>query len=105
MVNYKKLLQEIEYSLYQTMVYVEFKDTTNITAIAQIIRSLQYVTVVNNKTDKEDLKPRGLLLVKVLTPKTGKDTFDIIQKTALKSIPELTKFKYSIQQLQKIEEI
>jgi len=99
------ILKEIQYSMYQTMVYVEFEDTTNITTIAQIIRSVQYVTVVNNKTDKEDLKPRGLLLIKVLTPKTGKDTFDIVQRESLKAIPELKKFKYSLKQLQNIEEV
>lgn len=105
MIKGKQPLNEIEYSLYQTMVYVEFKDTTNITNIAQILRSVHYVTVVNNKTDKEDLQPRGLLLVKVLTPKTGQETFSFVQKAALKAIPELTKFKYSLKQLQKIEEV
>lgn len=105
MIKSTQLLKEIEYSMYQTLVYVEFQDTTNITTIAQILRSIHYVTVVNNKTDKEDLQPRGLLLVKVLTPKTGKDTFDLVQRAALKAIPELKKFKYSLKQLQKIEEV
>jgi len=105
MVKLKHLLNEVTYSMYQTLVYVEFSDTTNITDIAQIIRSMKYVTVVNNKTDKEDLNPRGLLQLKVVTTKPGQETFEIIKKESLAQIPELKKFKYSVKQLQKVEEI
>ena len=99
------LLNEVTYSMYQTLVYVEFSDETNITDIAQLIRALKYVTVVNNKTDKEDLNPRGLLELKVVTLKPGAETFELVRKEALASIPTLKKFKYSTKQLQKIEEI
>ena len=99
------LLNEVTYSMYQTLVYVEFSDETNVTDIAQLIRALRYVTVVNNKTDKEDLNPRGLLELKVVTLKPGQETFEVIKNEALKTIPTLKKFKYSTKQLQKIEEI
>ena len=99
------LLNEVTYSMYQNLVYVEFSDDTNITDIAQLIRGLRYVTVVNNKTDKEDLNPRGLLQLKVVTLKPGAETFELIKNEALKTIPTLKKFKYSTKQLQKIEEI
>jgi hypothetical protein len=101
----KDLLNEVTYSMYQSLVYVEFSDETNITDIAQLIRGLRYVTVVNNKTDKEDLNPRGLLQLKVVTLKPGAETFELIKKEALSTIPTLKKFKYSTKQLQKIEEI
>ena len=99
------LLNEVTYSMYQNLVYVEFSDETNVTDIAQLIRGLRYVTVVNNKTDKEDLNPRGLLQLKVVTLKPGQETFELIKNEALKTIPILKKFKYSTKQLQKIEEI
>lgn len=99
------LLNEVTYSMYQTLVYVEFSEDTNITDIAQLIRGLRYVTVVNNKTDKEDLNPRGLLELKVVTLKPGQETFELIKNEAVKTIPTLKKFKYSTKQLQKIEEI
>ena len=99
------LLNEVTYSMYQTLVYVEFSEDTNITDIAQLIRGLRYVTVVNNKTDKEDLNPRGLLELKVVTLKPGQETFELVRKEAMTSIPTLKKFKYSTRQLQKIEEI
>jgi hypothetical protein len=105
MVQLTNLLNEVTYSMYQSLVYVEFSDETNITDIAQLIRGLRYVTVVNNKTDKEDLNPRGLLQLKVITVKPGQETFELIKKEALSTIPTLKKFKYSIKQLQKIEEI
>jgi hypothetical protein len=99
------LLNEVTYSMYQTLVYVEFSEDTNITDIAQLIRALRYVTVVNNKTDKEDLNPRGLLELKIVTLKPGQETFELIKNEAMKTIPTLKKFKYSTKQLQKIEEI
>jgi ABC-type amino acid transport substrate-binding protein len=105
MIKLADLLNEVTYSMYQTLVYVEFDDSTNITDTAQLIRGVKYVTVVNNKTDKEDLEPRGLLEIKVVTLKTGQETFELVKKEALASIPTLKKFKYSIKQLQKIEEI
>jgi ABC-type amino acid transport substrate-binding protein len=104
MIKLADLLNEVTYSMYQTLVYVEFDDSTNITDTAQLIRGVKYVTVVNNKTDKEDLEPRGLLEIKVITLKTGQETFELVKKEALASIPTLKKFKYSIKQLQKIEE-
>jgi hypothetical protein len=70
--------------MYDTFVYVEFSEESNITDIAQIIRSLPYVTVVNNKTDKDDLEPRGILEVKVVTTKPGQETFDLVKKLALR---------------------
>jgi ABC-type amino acid transport substrate-binding protein len=99
------LLNEIQFYMYQTLVYVEFSDTTNITDIAQLIRSVKYVTVVNNKTDKEDLEPRGLLEIKVVTTKPGQQTFEEVRAEALKLIPELKKFKYSTKQLHKVEDL
>ena len=101
----KQLLNEVIYTMYQTLVYVEFTEDTNITHIAQVLRSLKYVTVVNNKTDKEDLEPRGLLSIKVLTTKPGQETYELVRKDALKHIPELKKFKYSIKQLRTIDEM
>jgi hypothetical protein len=105
MVKLKNLLKEVTYSMYQNLVYVEFSDETNVTDIAQLNRGLRYVTVVNNKTDKEDLNPRGLLQLKVVTLKPGQETFELIKKEAMSTIPTLKKFKYSTKQLQKIEEI
>lgn len=105
MIKLKDILNEVTFSMYQTLVYVEFSDTTNITDIAQLIRGVKYVTVVNNKTDKEDLEPRGLLEIKAVTTKPGLETFELVKKEALASIPDLKKFKYSTKQLHKVEEI
>jgi hypothetical protein len=105
MIKLESLLNEVTFSMYQTLVYVEFSDNTNITDIAQLIRGVQYVTVVNNKTDKEDLEPRGLLEIKAVTTKPGMETFELIKKNALSGIPDLKKFKYSVKQLHKVEEI
>jgi len=99
------ILSELTYNMYSTYAYVEFSDETNITDIAQIIRSLPYVTVVNNKTDKEDLEPRGILEIKVVATMSGEQTMAAVKKLAIEKIPELKKFKYSLKRLEKIDEL
>ncbi len=101
----KQQLTEETYSLYETYVMVEFSDETNITDISQVLRSLPYVTVVANKTDKEDKNPRGILQIKVLTKKPGLETFRELKATALRTISDLKVFKFSEKRLQKIDEI
>ncbi len=99
------LKEEKTYSLYETYVMVEFDDDTNITDISQILRSMPYVTVVNNKTDKEDKNPRGVLQMKVLTLKPAMETFEEVKKAALTQIPKLRTFKLSTKRIQKIDEL
>lgn len=98
-------LFEVTYNMYETFALVEFSDDTNITDISQLLRSMPMVTVVNNKTDKEDKNPRGVLQIKLLTLKTGEEAFEDLKKTALTKIPDLRTFKYSTKRLQKIDEI
>lgn len=98
-----KLINEIQFTMYQTMVYVEFQDTTDITTIANLIRSLDMVSVVNNRSDKEDLEPRGYLLVKIITTKPGVQSFKYLQALAVKKIPELKKFNFSTDHVEKVK--
>ena len=93
------LVNEVSYKQYETLVYVEFKDDSNISTIAQIVRALPYVAVVNNKSDKDEHEPRGLLLIKCVSTKTARETFDKLQELAL-GIPDITKFKYSEKNLE-----
>lgn len=97
------ILNEIQFTMYQTMVYVEFQDSTDITTVANLIRSLDMVSVVNNRSDKEDLEPRGYLLVKIITTKPGKESFNYLQSLAIKRIPELKKFNYSSDHIEKVK--
>jgi hypothetical protein len=53
------------------------------------------VAVVNNKSNKEDPRPRGLLLIKIITTKPALETFQEVQKAAMTSIPDLKKFQFS----------
>jgi hypothetical protein len=101
--NLNKIISEIQFTMYQTMVYVEFTDTTDITTMANLIRSLDMVSVVNNRSDKEDLEPRGYLLVKIITTKPGKESFAYLRSIAIKKIPELKKFNYSPEHIEKVK--
>lgn len=98
-----KLLNEVEFRMYKTYVYVEFSPETDITTIAQLIRSVDKVAVVNNKSNKEDPRPRGLLLIKVITTTPAAQTFQEVQKAALTTIPELKKFQVSERHIEQVD--
>ena len=95
MIRLEHLLSEVEFRMYKTYVYVEFSPETDITTVAQLIRSVDKVAVVNNKSNKEDPRPRGLLLIKIITTKPALETFQEVQKAAMTSIPDLKKFQFS----------
>lgn len=103
MINTKKLLSEIGEKMYQTLVYIEFIDTTDITHVIQLIRALPEVTVVNNRSDKEDLNPRGYISVKLITKKTGVEAFSDLKATALSKVTEIFKFNYVPENIRRIE--
>jgi len=103
MKNFKKILSEIGEKMYKTLVYIEFDDTADITHVIQLIRALPEVTVVNNRSDKEDLKPRGYLSVKLITKKTGAIAFASLKQTALRQVVELRKFNYVPEHIKRIE--
>ena len=99
----KKIISEIGEKMYQTLVYIEFLDTTDITHVIQLIRALPEVTVVNNRSDKEDLNPRGYISVKVVTKKTGVEAFRELKATALGAVTEIKKFNYVPENIRRIE--
>jgi hypothetical protein len=103
MIKLEQLLSETQFKMYKTYVYVEFKEDTDITTIAQIIRALDKVAVVNNKSNKEDDRPRGLLLVKVITTQPALPTFQQLQQEAMTTIPELKKFQFSERHIEQVD--
>jgi len=103
MIKLEHLLSETQFKMYKTYVYVEFADDTDITTIAQIIRALDKVAVVNNKSNKEDDRPRGLLLVKVITTLPALETFQTLQQEAMSTIPELKKFQFSERHVEQVD--
>jgi len=91
----KSLLKETKFKQYETLFFIKFKEEAMISDLAQIVRALPYVAVVNNKTDKEEKRPQGLFAVKVVTSKPPIETFEAVKEMALTQIPEITAFKYS----------
>lgn len=103
MIQLEQLIAETQFKMYKTYVYVEFKEDTDITTIAQIVRALDKVAVVNNKSNKEDERPRGLLLIKVVTVQPALETFQKLQQDAMSTIPELKKFQFSERHIEQVD--
>jgi hypothetical protein len=84
-----------DFTQYETLFFIKYKEDAKISNLLKIVRALPYVDVANNKSDKSDSRPQGLILIKVITTKSAKETFDMVRDAALKQIPDITTFKYS----------
>lgn len=100
----ESILSETEFSMYSTICYVEFNEEANITEISQLIRALPRVTVVNNKSKREDEKAnRGYLLIKIITTKPSTEAFAEMKQAALRDIPAMKKLNYLPDQIKKAD--
>ena len=97
------LILEAGEKMYETLVYIEYQEDTDITFVIQLIRALPDVTVVNNRSDKDDPRPRGYVKIKLITRKTGEEAFNKLKTTALEQITELKKFNFVPENIHKNE--
>lgn len=98
-----KLILEAGEKMYESLVYIEYIDDVDTTYIIQLIRALPEVTVVNNRSDKDDPRPRGYVKIKIITRKPGAEAFSSLKEVALKDITELKKFNYVPENIRKNE--
>ena len=83
--------------------YIEFDDSNmDVSTLANIVRGLPQVAVVNNKSDKEDPRPRALFQVKISTTKPPKEAFNILQNDVMTKISEVKKCKISERHIEEV---
>lgn len=97
------LILEVNRSMYRTYVYLEHAEDADISDIANIIRGLDQVVVVNNKSNKEDTRPRALLQVKIMTTGPALESFEALKKLAMTTVPEIKKFQYSQRHIEQVD--
>jgi hypothetical protein len=99
----RNLILEEEYKMFRTYYYIEFDDSNmDISTLANIIRGLPLVAVVNNKSDKEDRRPRALLQIKIATIKPATDSFEEVKKDIMTKISEVKKCQYSAKHIEEV---
>jgi|DEB0MinimDraft_10_1074344.scaffolds.fasta_scaffold20270_2 hypothetical protein len=97
------IILEAGEKMYETLAYIEYTGDVDITRIIQLIRALPEVTVVNNRSDKDDPRPRGYVKIKLITNKTGVEAFNNLKQNALNDITELNKFNFVPENIRKNE--
>ena len=101
--NLQSLLLEEEYKMFKTFFYFEFDDSTmDVSTLANIVRGLPFVAVVNNKSDKEDPRPRALFQIKIATTKPPKETFEEVKNACMTTISEVKKCQYSERHIEEV---
>ena len=97
------LILEETYKMYRTFMYLEFDDSNmDVSTLANIIRGLPQVAVINNKSDKEDTSPRALFQVKIATTKPPSEGFNMLQKDVMTKISEVRKCQISQRHIEEV---
>ena len=97
------LILEETYKMFRTYMYIEFDDADmDVSTLANIIRGLDQVAVINNKSDKEDPRPRALFQVKISTTKPPTEAFQLLQKAVMTKISEVKKCQISERHVEEV---
>jgi len=103
MMKLSNILFEETYKMYRTFMYIEFDDSNmDVSTLANIIRGLNQVAVINNKSDKEDPRPRALFQVKISTTKPPSEAFTMLQKEVMTKISEVKKCQISQRHIEEV---
>lgn len=97
------LILEETYKMFRTYMYIEFDDADmDVSTLANIIRGLNQVAVINNKSDKEDPRPRALFQVKISTTKPPSEAFAQLQNDVMTRISEVKKCQISQRHIEEV---
>ena len=97
------LILEETYKMFRTFMYIEFDDSNmDVSTLANIIRGLNQVAVINNKSDKEDPRPRALFQVKISTTQPPSEAFATLQKEVMTKISEVKKCQISERHVEEV---
>jgi len=101
--NLSKLILEEEYKMFKTLFYFEFDDSNmDVSTLANIVRAVDLVAVVNNKSDKEDPRPRALFQIKVATTKPPKESFEQVKQECMSKISQVKKCQFSERHIEEV---
>lgn len=99
----QNLILEEEYKMFKTFFYFEFDDSTmDVSTLANIVRAVDLVAVVNNKSDKEDSRPRALFQIKIATTKPPKESFEQVKTECMTKISAVKKCQYSERHIEEV---
>ena len=101
--NLSKLILEEEYKMFKTLFYFEFDDSNmDVSTLANIVRAVDLVAVVNNNSDKEDPRPRALFQIKVATTKPPKESFEQVKQECMTKISQVKKCQFSERHIEEV---
>lgn len=101
--NLSKLILEEQYKMFKTLFYFEFDDSNmDVSTLANIVRAVDLVAVVNNKSDKEDPRPRALFQIKVATTRPPKESFEQVKQECMTKISQVKKCQFSERHIEEV---
>ena len=99
----EQLLSEEQFKMFKTFFYFEFDDSTmDVSTLANIVRGIDLVAVVNNKSDKEDPRPRALFQIKISTTRAPKESFEQVKTECMTKISAVKKCQYSERHIEEV---
>ena len=101
--NLSELILEEQYKMFKTLFYFEFDDSNmDVSTLANIVRAVDLVAVVNNKSDKEDPRPRALFQIKVATTRPPKESFEQVKQECMTKISQVKKCQFSERHIEEV---
>jgi hypothetical protein len=99
----QNLLLEEQFKMFKTFFYFEFDDSNmDVSTLANIVRAVDLVAVVNNKSDKEDPRPRALFQIKIATTTPPRESFEQVKNECMTKISEVKKCQFSERHIEEV---
>lgn len=100
MKNLKNLLLEQEYVIYKGLMRVTFVDSSTVMEIADVIRAVKGVTIVNPAGSDEE-NSVAMYDVKLRTNTKPMEAYNFVRRESLKS-PLITKFEIGTKTIERV---
>ena len=87
-----KLINEIQFSIYQAMVRVGHSEDITVQDIGEMLRAIPGVLTIG-QVSHDSNNNTAVLKVKILTTKTASEAFASFKQTSIQRIPEVKKIE------------
>lgn len=95
------LLLTEEAGIFQGFVRITYTEGTTVVQLADLIRSIQGVTIVSTSTSDEQANV-ATFKVKIRTSKSGEEAFKLLRATAIK-YPQVSRFEIGTNTIERIK--
>lgn len=96
-----KLREDFNAAIYKGFVRITYSEGTTIVQLADLIRSIQGVTIVSTSTSDEQAN-MATFKIKIRTTKPGEEAFKLLRSQAIR-YPQVSRFEIGTNTIERIK--